>query len=51
MMIHRSNLFATGGAGAGSANPWLVNESEETKGLTFGEIKQQQQRVIEGNDK
>ncbi|KAA8594984.1 hypothetical protein FQN60_012119 [Etheostoma spectabile] len=40
------------GAGAGTsggvvANPWLINESEETSGLTFGEIKQQQQRVIE----
>lgn len=42
------------GAGAGTsggvvANPWLINESEETSGLTFGEIKQQQRRVIEGN--
>lgn len=40
-----------GGAGANdgvSANPWLMNESEETRGLTFGEIKQQQQRIIEG---
>lgn len=40
------------GAGAGrgvAANPWLINETEETKGLTFGEIKQQQQRIIEGN--
>lgn len=31
------------------ANPWLVDESEETRGLTFGEIKAQQQRIIEGN--
>lgn len=53
MMFHRSKLMA-GGAGASggmSANPWLVNESEETRGLTFGEIKQQQQRIIEGIDK
>ncbi|XP_061534625.1 syntaxin-8 isoform X2 [Phycodurus eques] len=45
----RSTLMA-GGVGASegvSANPWLVNESEETRGLTFGEIKQQQQRIIE----
>ena len=43
-----------GGAGASggvAANPWLVNESEETRGLTFGEIKHHQQRIIEGNDK
>ncbi|KAM9792131.1 syntaxin-8 [Neosynchiropus ocellatus] len=33
-----------------AANPWLVNESEETRGLSFGEIKQQQQRVIEAQD-
>lgn len=40
------------GAGASRgvvANPWLINEPEETKGLSFGEIKQQQQRIIEGN--
>jgi len=36
-------------SGSSSVNPWLINESEETKGLTFGEIKQQQQRIIEGN--
>lgn len=51
IICHRSTLMA-GGAGASggtSANPWLINESDETKGLTFGEIKQQQQRVIEGN--
>ncbi|XP_029001849.1 syntaxin-8 [Betta splendens] len=49
----RSSLFAAGGAGASgavSANPWLVNEPEETRGLTFGEIKQQQQRIIEAQD-
>lgn len=32
-----------------AVNPWLVNETEETRGLTFGEIKEQQQRIIEGN--
>ncbi|XP_062284154.1 syntaxin-8 isoform X1 [Scomber scombrus] len=48
----RSTLMA-GGAGASggvAVNPWLINESEDTKGLTFGEIKQQQQRVIEAQD-
>ncbi|XP_076871505.1 syntaxin-8 [Brachyhypopomus gauderio] len=46
----RSALM-TGGVGAGPAvNPWLVNESEETRGLTFGEIKEQQQRIIEAQD-
>ncbi|TNN55259.1 Syntaxin-8 [Liparis tanakae] len=39
-----------GTSGGVAANPWLVNESEETQGLTFGEIKQQQQRIIEVQD-
>lgn len=39
----------TGGHGSGpGVNPWLVNESEETRGLGFGEIKHQQQQIIEG---
>uniref|UniRef100_A0AAR2KFL0 Syntaxin-8 n=1 Tax=Pygocentrus nattereri TaxID=42514 RepID=A0AAR2KFL0_PYGNA len=46
----RSSLMSGGPGGAGSANPWLVNESEETQGLSFGEIKQQQQRIIEAQD-
>ncbi|XP_049576805.1 syntaxin-8 [Syngnathus scovelli] len=48
----RSTLLA-GGAGASdgvSTNPWLINESDETRGLTFGEIKQQQQRIIKVQD-
>lgn len=50
MVIHRSALIAEGaGAGRGfAANPWLLNESEETKSMTFGDIKEQQQRIIEG---
>lgn len=52
MVSPRSTLMAPGAGTSGgvAANPWLVNESEETQGLTFGEIKQQQQRIIEGND-
>lgn len=46
---NRSSLMA-GGTGGAAANPWLINETEETKGLTFGEIKQQQQRIIEAQD-
>lgn len=48
---HRSTLIAGGGgaAGQGALNPWLVNETEETQGLSFGEIKDQQQRIIEGH--
>ncbi|XP_031730509.1 syntaxin-8 [Anarrhichthys ocellatus] len=49
----RSTLMGagtSGGGGVAAANPWLVNESEETRGLTFGEIKQQQQRIIEVQD-
>lgn len=51
MVFHRSSLMADGaGVSRGVAvNPWLVNETEETRGLTFGEIKEQQQRIIEGN--
>ncbi|XP_078136327.1 syntaxin-8 isoform X2 [Sander vitreus] len=45
----RSTLMGAGAGTSGGvvANPWLINESEETSGLTFGEIKQQQRRVIE----
>lgn len=48
----RSTLMAPGAGTSGgvAANPWLVNESEETQGLTFGEIKQQQQQIIEVQD-
>lgn len=46
----RSSLM-TGGNGSGAAvNPWLVNEPEETRGLGFGEIKHQQQQIIEAQD-
>lgn len=50
MASHRSMLMGSGAGSSGGvvANPWLVNESEETTGLTFGQIKQQQQRIIEG---
>ncbi|CAG13582.1 unnamed protein product, partial [Tetraodon nigroviridis] len=45
----RSALIAerAGASGSVTANPWLINEPEETKGLSFGDIKQQQQRIIE----
>uniref|UniRef100_A0AAQ4Q8B9 Syntaxin-8 n=1 Tax=Gasterosteus aculeatus aculeatus TaxID=481459 RepID=A0AAQ4Q8B9_GASAC len=48
----RSMLMGSGAGSSGGvvANPWLVNESEETTGLTFGQIKQQQQRIIEVQD-
>ena len=39
---------AGGGGRGGAVNPWLVNESEETRGLSFGEIKQQQHSIMEG---
>ncbi|CAM4623969.1 unnamed protein product [Leuciscus chuanchicus] len=46
----RSSLM-TGGNGSGPAvNPWLINEPEETRGLGFGEIKHQQQQIIEVQD-
>ncbi|RXN07214.1 syntaxin-8-like isoform X2 [Labeo rohita] len=39
--------MASGNGSGPSVNPWLVNESEETRGLSFGEIKHQQQQIIE----
>lgn len=52
MVIHRSALIVEGaGASWGvAANPWLINETEETKGMNFGDIKEQQQRIIEGKN-
>ncbi|CAL8274638.1 unnamed protein product [Gadus morhua 'NCC'] len=41
---------AGGGGGGGAVNPWLVNESEETRGLSFREIKQQQHSIMEAQD-
>ncbi|XP_074552849.1 syntaxin-8 [Halichoeres trimaculatus] len=47
----RSTLMSEGAGGSrGAANPWLINETDETRGLSFGEIKQQQQRIIEAQD-
>ncbi|KAF7651793.1 hypothetical protein LDENG_00105210 [Lucifuga dentata] len=48
----RSMLMAGGSGVSGgmAANPWLISESEETRGLSFGEIKQQQQCIIEAQD-
>ncbi|XP_068178609.1 syntaxin-8 [Antennarius striatus] len=48
----RSALLTEGaGGGPGVAtNPWLINETEETRGLSFGEIKNQQQQIIEAQD-
>ncbi|XP_037663852.1 syntaxin-8 isoform X4 [Choloepus didactylus] len=45
----RSSLM-TGGAKRGAPNPWLLEESEETRGLGFHEIQQQQQRIIQEQD-
>ncbi|XP_039357204.1 syntaxin-8 isoform X3 [Mauremys reevesii] len=47
--VIRSNLM-TGGVKRGVTNPWLLEETEETSGLGFGEIKQQQQRIIQEQD-
>lgn len=41
-------MAGAGGEGGAAANPWLVNEPEETRGLGFSAIKQQQQRIVEG---
>ncbi|KAF2986719.1 hypothetical protein EK904_000219 [Melospiza melodia maxima] len=39
-----------GGAKRGVTNPWLLEESEETRGLGFDELRQQQRRIIEEQD-
>lgn len=46
----RSTLIGGGGGQGGAVNPWLVDESDDTRGLTFGEIKHQQQQIIEVQD-
>ncbi|XP_049494064.1 syntaxin-8 [Panthera uncia] len=45
----RSSLM-TGGAKQGVPNPWLFEEPEETRGLGFDEIRQQQQKIIQEQD-
>nr|XP_020658682.1 syntaxin-8 isoform X3 [Pogona vitticeps] len=47
--VIRSSLMA-GGVRQGVTNPWLVEEPEETRGLGFHEIQQQQKRIIEEQD-
>ncbi|XP_060219431.1 syntaxin-8 isoform X3 [Meriones unguiculatus] len=34
----------------GAPNPWLCEEPEETRGLGFDEIRQQQQKIIQEQD-
>ncbi|KAM3846821.1 syntaxin-8 isoform 2-T2 [Vipera latastei] len=47
--VIRSSLMA-GGVRREVTNPWLVEEPEETRGLDFHDIRQQQQRIIEEQD-
>ncbi|XP_003217125.1 syntaxin-8 isoform X2 [Anolis carolinensis] len=47
--VIRSSLMA-GGVKQNITNPWLVEEPEETRGLGFHEIQQQQKRIIEEQD-
>lgn len=47
VMVSRSTLM-TGNRAEPTVNPWVVNETEETRGLSFGEIRQQQQQIVEG---
>ncbi|KAM5215170.1 syntaxin-8 isoform 2-T2 [Hipposideros larvatus] len=48
-VLPRSSLM-TGGAKRGVPNPWLFEEPEETRGLGFNEIRQQQQKIIQEQD-
>lgn len=45
----RSSLMP-GGAKREVPNPWLFEEPEETRGLGFDEIRQQQQKIIQEQD-
>ncbi|KAM6050234.1 syntaxin-8 isoform 1-T1 [Theristicus caerulescens] len=47
--VIRSSLM-TGGVKRGVTNPWLMEESEETRGLGFDDLRQQQRRIIEEQD-
>ncbi|XP_074703707.1 syntaxin-8 isoform X7 [Strix aluco] len=47
--VIRSSLM-TGGIKRGVTNPWLLEESEETRGLGFDDLRQQQRRIIEEQD-
>ncbi|XP_075375318.1 syntaxin-8 isoform X2 [Mycteria americana] len=47
--VIRSSLM-TGGVKRGVTNPWLLEESEETRGLGFDDLRQQQRRIIEEQD-
>ncbi|NXC67411.1 STX8 protein, partial [Anhinga anhinga] len=44
--VIRSSLMS-GGVKRGVTNPWLLEESEETRGLGFDDLRQQQRRIIE----
>ncbi|KAM8955257.1 syntaxin-8 isoform 2-T2 [Lycaon pictus] len=48
--IQSGSSLMTGGAKRGVANPWLFEEPEETRGLGFDEIRQQQQKIIQEQD-
>uniref|UniRef100_A0A8C6ZPC1 Syntaxin-8 n=1 Tax=Nothoprocta perdicaria TaxID=30464 RepID=A0A8C6ZPC1_NOTPE len=47
--VIRSSLM-TGGVKRGVTNPWLLEEPEETRGLGFDDIRQQQRRIIQEQD-
>ncbi|EPY86754.1 hypothetical protein CB1_000300023 [Camelus ferus] len=47
-LMNWSSLM-TGGAKRGVPNPWLFEEPEETRGLGFDEIRQQQQQIIQAS--
>ncbi|NXT34049.1 STX8 protein, partial [Pelecanoides urinatrix] len=47
--VIRSSLM-TGGVKRGVTNPWFLEESEETRGLGFDDLRQQQRRIIEEQD-
>ncbi|KAF6097461.1 syntaxin 8 [Phyllostomus discolor] len=48
--IQPGSSLMTGGAKRGVPNPWLFEEPEETRGLGFDEIRQQQQKIIQEQD-
>ncbi|XP_011906420.1 PREDICTED: syntaxin-8 isoform X3 [Cercocebus atys] len=47
---HRRSSLMSEEAKRGAPNPWLFEEPEETRGLGFDEIRQQQQKIIQEQD-
>ncbi|XP_068119897.1 syntaxin-8 isoform X2 [Hyperolius riggenbachi] len=48
--VVRSSLMSGGAARNSRSNPWVLEEPEETRNLTAGDLRQQQHRIIAEQD-